>query len=82
MKFIFPDPFSEKYELNVGDIVTLDEKYENKQYTLRVAGIYDKCVRALQYLCRLKITGRYLSWMQRHLVAIFQMTEITDLCGR
>ena len=36
--------FSEKYELNVGDTVSLDEKYENKQYTFTVAGIYDQCV--------------------------------------
>ena len=36
--------FSEKYELNVGDTVSLDEKYENKQYTFTVAGIYDQYV--------------------------------------
>ena len=36
--------FSEKYELNVGDIVSLDEKYENKQYTFTIAGIYEQCV--------------------------------------
>lgn len=36
--------FSEKYELNVGDTVSLDEKYENKQYTFTIAGIYDQCV--------------------------------------
>lgn len=36
--------FSEKYELNVGDTVSLDEKYENKRYTFTIAGIYDQCV--------------------------------------
>ena len=36
-------PFSEKYNLKVGDNVTLDEKYENKQYRFTVAGIYEQC---------------------------------------
>lgn len=36
-------PFCEKYEWKAGDTVTLDEKYENKQYQFTVAGIYDKC---------------------------------------
>lgn len=34
--------FADKYDLEVGDTVTLDEKYENKQYQFKVAGIYDK----------------------------------------
>ncbi|MCM1122083.1 MAG: ABC transporter permease [Eubacterium sp.] len=36
--------FGEKYELEIGDSVLLDEKYENKQYQLKVAGIYEKCL--------------------------------------
>ncbi|MBO5452332.1 MAG: ABC transporter permease [Lachnospiraceae bacterium] len=35
--------FGEKYNLAAGDIITLDEKYENVQYRFEVAGIYDKC---------------------------------------
>lgn len=35
---------SEKYGLKVGDSVLLNEKYENRQYSLHVAGIYDKCL--------------------------------------
>ncbi len=35
--------FSDKYGLEVGDSVSLDEKYEKKQYQFTVAGIYDKC---------------------------------------
>ncbi|MCQ4022443.1 MULTISPECIES: FtsX-like permease family protein [unclassified Ruminococcus] len=34
--------FSEKYGVSLGDTVTLDEKYENKQYSFKVAGFYDK----------------------------------------
>lgn len=32
--------FANKYHLNKGDSFTLHEKYENKQYTWKVAGIY------------------------------------------
>ncbi|MBD5543247.1 MAG: FtsX-like permease family protein [Lachnospiraceae bacterium] len=36
------ESFQDKYGLNVGDTISLDEKYENKQYQFKVAGIYDK----------------------------------------
>jgi len=35
--------FADKYNLSAGSSVTLDEKYENKRYSFKVAGIYDKC---------------------------------------
>ncbi|MSS63489.1 ABC transporter permease [Velocimicrobium porci] len=35
--------FRDKYDLQTGDTITLDEKYENKQYHFKVAGIYDRC---------------------------------------
>ena len=34
--------YADKYDVSVGDDVILDEKYENQQYTFRVAGIFDK----------------------------------------
>lgn len=36
-------PYADKCRLAVGDTFTLDEKYESKQYTFTVAGIYDRC---------------------------------------
>ncbi len=36
-------PFQDKYQITVGDTITLDEKYETTQYRFRVAGIYEKC---------------------------------------
>lgn len=36
-------PFGDKYDLETGDIVFLDEKYENRQYRFTIAGIYDQC---------------------------------------
>ena len=32
--------FAGKYHLNTGDSFTMHEKYENKQYTWHVAGVY------------------------------------------
>lgn len=34
--------FHEKYDLDVGDTFTLDEKYEDRDHTFKVTGIYDK----------------------------------------
>ncbi len=36
-------PFQDKYDLEPGDIISLDEKYENKQHEFVVAGVYDRC---------------------------------------
>lgn len=35
--------FAEKYDLLIGDVISLDEKYENKQYSFQIAGIYERC---------------------------------------
>lgn len=35
--------FAEKYDLSIGDAISLDEKYENKQYSFQIAGIYERC---------------------------------------
>lgn len=37
------ESFRDKYGLEVGDTVSLDEKYEDRQYQFEVVGIYDKC---------------------------------------
>lgn len=34
--------FAGKYGISAGDIVSLEEKYENKKYEFKVAGFYDK----------------------------------------
>lgn len=35
--------FCDKYGLKIGDTISLDEKYENRRYQFKIAGIYDKC---------------------------------------
>lgn len=37
------EPFRDKYDLEVGDSISLDEKYENRQYQFKIVGIYEKC---------------------------------------
>lgn len=44
------ESLSDKYDLKIGDTVLLDEKYENKQYSFEVAGIYDRCVSLAVFL--------------------------------
>lgn len=36
-------PFQDKYGVKEGDIISLEEKYENKKYEFKVVGSYDKC---------------------------------------
>ncbi|MCM1181316.1 MAG: ABC transporter permease [Clostridium sp.] len=42
-KVYISEAFRDKYGLKLGDTFTLDEKYENKQYSFEIAGFYDKC---------------------------------------
>lgn len=36
--------FRDKYGISIGDRITLDEKYENRQYSFKVRGFYDQTV--------------------------------------
>lgn len=42
--------FRDKYHVSAGDVITLDEKYEKKQYVFTVAGFYDKVVSLSVYM--------------------------------
>lgn len=44
------DSFRDKYGFSAGDDITLEEKYENRQYTFKVAGFYDKSLSLSAYL--------------------------------
>lgn len=37
------ESFAEKYGLGAGDTITLNEKYEEKQYKFKIKGTYDQC---------------------------------------
>lgn len=44
------DSFRDKYGILAGDDITLEEKYENRQYTFKVAGFYDKSLSLSAFL--------------------------------
>lgn len=44
------DSFRDKYGVAVGEKITLEEKYENKRYTFKVAGFYDKSLSLSAFL--------------------------------
>lgn len=70
--------FQDKYGLEVGDTVWLDEKYENQQYSFHVAGIYDKCQSIAVFLP----IGSYRSifdFEEDEFSGYLSDTEITDI---
>ena len=71
-------PFSEKYHLTKGDTVTLDEKYENKQYTFKVAGIYEKC-QSIAVFMPIGQFGKVFALKDGQFGGFLSDTEITDL---
>ena len=70
--------FSEKYHIQVGDTVTLDEKYENKRYEFTVAGLYD----GTQSIAVFMPIGQFRETFDQDENAFsgfFSDTELTDL---
>lgn len=41
LKVYLSSGYAEKFSLKKGDTITLKEKYENKKYKFKVAGVYD-----------------------------------------
>ena len=72
------EPFSEKYGLKVGDTVTLDEKYENKQYQFTVVGTYDKC-QSIAVFMPIEDYRSLFDLDQEAFSGYMSDTEITDL---
>ncbi|MDD6639305.1 MAG: permease [Lachnospiraceae bacterium] len=72
------EPFSEKYGVKVGDSVTLDEKYENKQYTFVVAGIYDRC-QSIAVFMPLEKYRQVFGLKEEEFSGFLSDSEITDI---
>lgn len=70
--------FSDKYGLRVGDSVTLDEKYENKQYRFEVAGIYDRC-QSIAVFMPLENYRRIFDLKEDEFSGFLSDSEITDI---
>lgn len=70
--------FSDKYGLEIGDHVTLDEKYENKKYQLEIAGIYDSC-QSIAVFMPLKNYCRMFELTEEEFSGFLSDSEITDI---
>lgn len=70
--------FGEKYGVSLGDTVTLDEKYENKKYSFKVAGFYDKSV-SIAVFMPIQQFRSVFALEEREFSGYLSDTEITDI---
>ncbi|MCM1087913.1 MAG: ABC transporter permease [Muribaculaceae bacterium] len=90
--------FADKYGLEKGSRFSLDEKYENRQYSFEVAGIYEECVsialfmpmsnyRTMFGLEDMEFNG-YLSdseitdVKEEHIATVITKRDITKMCDQ
>lgn len=90
--------FQDKYNLEIGDSIVLDEKYENKQYSFKVAGFYDRSLNITIFMpiknfCSIfdfeeDEFGGYMSnseitdIQEEHIAAVITKKEITKMCDQ
>ena len=70
--------FADKYNLKIGDTVTLDEKYEDEQYRLTVEGIYDKC-QSIAVFMSMDNYRELFGQKKQEFTGYLSDTEITDI---
>lgn len=71
-------PYAEKYGISVGDTITLDEKYEDKQYSFAVAGIFEKSA-SLAVFLPIDEYREVFDQDEEAFSGYFSNTEITDI---
>lgn len=72
------DSFAEKYGISVGDDMTLDEKYENKRYTFKVAGFYSKSL-SISVFMPIESFRTVFDLRQNEFDGYLSDSEITDI---
>lgn len=72
------EPFMDKYNLNVGDVVTLKEKYEEKEYRFKIAGVYEKC-QSLAVFMSIKQYRELFDLEEDAFTGYFSNAELTDI---
>ncbi len=72
------ETFSEKYSLGKGDIFELEEKYENKTYEFKVAGIYDKSISLAVFMPEESYSTTF-ELKENEFGGFLSDTEITDI---
>ncbi len=90
--------FQDKYNLEIGDSIVLDEKYENKQYSFKIAGFYDQSLNITIFMpiknfCSVfdfdeQEFGGYMSnseiidIQEEHIATIITKEDITKMCDQ
>ena len=72
------EPFMDKYNLKVGDLVTLKEKYEETEYQLKITGIYEKC-QNLAVFMPIKHYRELFDLEKDAFTGYFSNAELTDI---
>ena len=72
------ETFADKYDLKTGDTITLDEKYENKQYEFTVSGVYDSC-QSIAVFMPIENYSKTFDLKENEFTGFLSNTEITDL---
>lgn len=70
--------FADKYNLKIGDTVTLDEKYEDDRYCFTVEGIYDKC-QSIAVFMSIDNYRELFGQKKQEFTGYLSDTEITDI---
>lgn len=70
--------FADKYGISVGDTVSLDEKYENKTYKFKVAGLYHKS-QSLAVFMSIDNYGKVFDLKENAFSGFLSDSEIMDI---
>lgn len=70
--------FSEKYNVNNGDEIVLDEKYDSSQYKLTVRGVYDKSL-SISVFMPIKSFRSVFDSEEEEFTGYLSDSEITDI---
>lgn len=70
--------YADKYGIHPGDTITLKEKYEKKQYSFKVTGIYDYTVGLCVFMTRTQLNETF-DLGEDYYSGYFSDTRITDI---
>lgn len=70
--------YSDKYDVHVGDTITLREEFEDKEYTLKVDGIYDYSIGIAVFMEREALNNRF-DLEEGYYNCYFANEEISDI---
>lgn len=70
--------FRDKYDLKIGDTITLKEKYESDEYTFTITGVYDYSSTLALFMSR-EYLNQTFDLGSNYFGGYFSDTEITDI---